>query len=345
MVEGNRLMPSSDAATMLAVEIQQPGGPEMLVPVRRTKPVAGAGEVLIEVRAAGVNRPDVLQRQGNYKPPPGTMDIPGLEVAGTVVDVGSGVEEWRFGDQVCALLAGGGYAEMVAAPAPQCLPIPRGLTLIEAAAVPETFFTVWSNIFERGRLQPGETLLMHGGASGIGSTAIQLASATGARVFATAGDDEKCRACEKLGAERCINYRTDDFVKAVLALTGDRGVDVIADIVGGDYFARNLDALATEGRLVQIGILGGAETRINLLTLLRKRLSIMGSVLRARTIEEKGRLAREVRRHVWPLFESGKIRPPIHRIFSLERAGDAHRLMEASGHIGKIVLSTERNAQ
>jgi NADPH:quinone reductase len=229
----------------------------------------------------------------------------------------------------------------VAAPAPQCLPIPRGLTAIEAAAVPETFFTVWSNVFERGRLQPGETMLVHGGASGIGTTAIQLASAMGARVFATAGDDDKCRACEKLGADRGINYRTEDFVKAVLAQTGGRGVDVVADIVGGDYFGRNLDALATEGRLVQIGILGGGEARINLMTLLRKRLSIIGSVLRARSVEEKGRLALEVQRHVWPLLESGKVRPLIYRTFRLEQAAEAHRLMEASGHIGKIVLNVE----
>jgi NADPH:quinone reductase len=336
---------SFDTAAMLAIEIKQPGGPEMLVPVRRPKPVPGAGEVLIKVRAAGVNRPDVLQRQGNYKPPPGTTDIPGLEVAGTVINVGAGAQTWRVGDEVCALLAGGGYAEFVAAPAPQCLPIPRGLTAIEAAAIPETFFTVWSNVFERGQLRSGETLLVHGGASGIGTTVIQLAKAIGARVFATAGDDEKCRACEKLGADRGINYRDEDFVKAVLAQTGGRGVDVVADIVGGDYFGRNLDALATEGRLVQIGILGGGEARIDLMTLLRKRLSIIGSVLRARSVEEKGRLALEVQRQVWPLFESGKVHPQIFRTFQLEHAAEAHRLMEASGHIGKIVLSIQENGQ
>jgi NADPH2:quinone reductase len=334
-------MLSPDVATMRAIEIKQPGGPEMLVPTRRPKPVPAAGEVLIKVIAAGVNRPDVLQRQGHYNPPPGTTDIPGLEVAGTVVEVGSGVEGWRVGDEVCALLAGGGYAEMVVAPAPQCLSIARGLSSIEAAAIPETFFTVWSNVFERGQLRPGETLLVHGGASGIGTTAIQLATATGARVIATAGNDEKCRACERLGADLGINYRTEDFVKAVLAQTGGRGVDVVADIVGGEYFGRNLEVLAIEGRLVQIGILGGGEARINITMLLRKRLSVMGSVLRARTVEEKGRLAREVHRHVWPLFESGKIRPPIDRTFPLEQASEAHRLMEASGHIGKIVLSIE----
>jgi NADPH:quinone reductase len=334
-------MLSPDVATMRAIEIKQPGGPEMLVPTRRPKPVPAAGEVLIKVSAAGVNRPDVLQRQGHYNPPPGATDIPGLEVAGTVVEVGSGVEGWRVGDEVCALLAGGGYAEMVVAPAPQCLPIARGLSSIEAAAIPETFFTVWSNVFERGQLRPGETLLVHGGASGIGTTAIQLATAMGARVIATAGNDEKCRACESLGADLGINYRTEDFVKAVLAQTGGRGVDVVADIVGGEYFGRNLEVLAMEGRLVQIGILGGGEARINIMTLLRKRLSVMGSVLRARTVEEKGRLAREVHRHVWPLFESGKIRPLIDRTFPLEQASEAHRLMEASGHIGKIVLRIE----
>ena len=332
-------MHSTLPGTMRAVEISQPGGPEMLVVAQRPVPAPSAGEVLIKVRAAGINRPDVLQRQGSYTPPPGASDIPGLEVAGTVAALGDKVGGWKVGDEVCALLSGGGYAEYVPAPALQCLPVPRGLTAIEAAAIPETFFTVWTNLFERGRLQRGESLLVHGGASGIGTTAIQLGSAFGARVFATAGADDKCRACEKLGAERCINHRKEDFVAAVTALTGGKGVDVIADIVGGDYVARNLEALAVDGRLVQIGLLGGAEARINLTSFLRKRQTFMGSVLRSRTVEEKGRLADELRRHVWPLIESGKVRPPIFQTFPLDRAADAHRLMEASGHIGKIVLT------
>jgi len=323
---------------MLAVEISRFGGPEVLVPVERPQPKPAAGEVLIKVAAAGVNRPDVSQRRGAYPPPPGASDIPGLEVAGTIAEVGPDVGSWQTGDQVCALVAGGGYAEFCLAPAPQCLPVPRGLDFVAAAAIPETFFTVWTNAFDRGRLQPGEWMLVHGGSSGIGTTAIQLARALGSHVMATAGSPEKCAACERLGAERAINYRTTDFVAAVRETVGERGVDVVLDMVGGDYVPRNLELLAVDGRLVQISLLGGATAQVNLGLVMRRRLTITGSTLRPRSVAEKGALAAAVKEHVWPLVESGAVRPVVHATFPLRAAADAHRLMESSTHIGKIVL-------
>ena len=324
---------------MIAIEISRPGGPEVLTPGERPVPEPGPGEVLIRVAAAGVNRPDIMQRKGKYPPPPGASDLPGLEVAGTIEHVDRSVSEWYGGDAVCALVAGGGYAEYCVAPAPQCLPVPRGLDMVAAAAIPETFFTVWTNVFERGRLQPGESLLVHGGSSGIGTTAIQLAHALGAKVYATAGSDEKCRACEKLGAARAIDYRSEDFLEAIKRLTDGRGVDVILDIMGAAYLDRNLRALAIDGRLVEIGLMGGAETSINLEVLLRRRLTVTGSTLRPRTVEEKGAIADALRERVWPLLESGRIKPIVYRTFPLREAAEAHRLMETSEHIGKIVLT------
>jgi putative PIG3 family NAD(P)H quinone oxidoreductase len=323
---------------MIAIEIREPGGPEVLVPVERPTPSAAAGDVLIKVAAAGVNRPDVLQRRGRYPPPPGASDIPGLEIAGTIVACGDGVAGWQIGDQVCALVTGGGYAEYCVAPVPQCLPVPRGLDLTTAAAIPETFFTVWTNVFDRGRLKPGESLLVHGGSSGIGTTAIQLARACGALVYATAGSAEKCAACERLGAERCINYRDADFVAAIKALTGGRGVDVVLDIVGGEYVAKNLDVLALDGRLIQIGVLGGTKAEINVAQIMQRRLVVTGSTLRARPVADKGSIAAALRERVWPLIESGGVKPIVHATFPLRDAAAAHRLMESSEHIGKIVL-------
>ncbi len=324
---------------MIAITIARPGGPEVLQPIEMPMPVPGPHEVLIRVAAAGVNRPDLMQREGKYPPPPGATDIPGLEVSGTVVTCGRAVERWHEGDEVCALVSGGGYAEYCVAPGVQCLPIPKGLDIVSAGGVPETFFTVWMNVFDRGHLRDGESFLVHGGASGIGTTAIQMARAFGARVFATAGTDEKCDACERLGAERAINYKKEDFVAAALALTGGRGVDVILDMVGAPYFARNLDLLAVEGRLLQIAVMHGMKAEINLVRLLRQRLTITGSVLRARTVEEKGAIARAVERTVWPLVEAGKIRPIVHATFAFRRAAEAHRLMESGSHIGKILLT------
>jgi len=323
---------------MIAIEIREPGGPDVLVPVERPTPAAAAGEVLIRVAAAGVNRPDIFQRLGRYPPPPGASDIPGLEVAGTIEQVGSGVEEWKIGDAVCALVAGGGYAEYCVAPAQQCLPVPRRFDLTMAAAIPETFFTVWHNVFERGRLQPDESLLVHGGSSGIGTTAIQLARARGSRVFATAGSDAKCAACERLGAERAVNYRTADFAAVVRGLTAGRGVDVVLDMVGGEYFARNLDVLAVEGRLVEIATLKGAKAELNIQTLMQRRLTITGSTLRARPVADKAAIAAALRHHVWPLLESGAVAPIVHATFPLRDAAEAHRTMESSVHIGKVVL-------
>jgi NADPH:quinone reductase len=322
------------------IEISHPGGPEVLRLIERPDPIAGPGEVLIKVAAAGVNRPDLMQRRGAYPPPPGASDIPGLEVAGTIVSAGESVTRWRPGDQVCALLAGGGYATMCVAPAPQCLPLPENVDLVTAAAIPETYFTVWSNVFERGRLAAGESALIHGGGSGIGTTAIQLAAARGARVYATAGTDEKCRNCETLGAARGINYRTTDFAEEIRRLTDDRGVDLILDIVGGSYTARNLASLAIEGRLVQIGLMGGESTAtIDLRRLLGRRLTITGSTLRPRAVEEKGRLARALEEQVWPLIGSGAVRPVLHRTFPLADASAAHALVEADTHVGKVVLT------
>jgi len=322
---------------MIAIEISQPGGPDVLRAVDRPTPVPKGGDVLIKVRAAGVNRPDVMQRQGKYPPPPGASDIPGLEIAGTIESVGADVADWHAGDRVCALVSGGGYAEYAVAPAPQCLPVPRALDFVAAAAIPETFFTVWTNVFERGRLQPSESILVHGGASGIGTTAIQLARAFGSDVFATAGTAEKCAACERLGA-RAINYRVTDFVVAVRAATADRGVDVVLDMVGGDYVARNIDVLSLDGRLVQIATIGGSRAQINLVPILQRRLTVTGSTLRPRTVEEKGAIARALRTRVWPLLDAGTVAPVVDATFPLRDAAEAHRVMEADTHIGKLVL-------
>jgi NADPH:quinone reductase len=326
-------------ADMRAVEIRQPGGPEVLIPTRRPVPQPAKGEVLIRVAAAGVNRPDIFQRQGSYAPPPGTTDLPGLEVAGEIVAVGAETPRWKVGDTVTALVAGGGYAEFCVAPAPQCLPIPGKLGMIEAAALPETFFTVWTNVFERGRLQAGETFLVHGGSSGIGTTAIQLASRSGSRVFATAGSAEKCSKCKELGASVAIDYRTEDFVEVIERETGGKGVDVILDMVGGDYINRNLKCLAVEGRLVHISFLKGTKAEINLASLMIKRQTITGSTLRPQSVAQKGAIAQALEDKVWPLVAAGEVRPLIHATFALEEAAEAHRLMESSAHLGKIVLT------
>ena len=318
---------------MRAIEIAQPGGPEVLRLVERPVPAAGPGEVLVRVEAAGVNRPDILQRLGQYPPPPGVSDLPGLEIAGTVVAVGPEVSRWREGDTVCALVAGGGYAEYCVAPAPQALPLPHGFRPRDAAAIPETFFTVWTNLLERGRLTEGETVLVHGGSSGIGTTAIQLARAFGATVLATAGSDAKCAACERLGA-RTINYRTADFVQVVREATGSRGVDIILDIVGGDYLQRNIECLAMHGRLIQIGLLGSSRAEINLRPVMQKRLTITGSTLRTRSVDEKGAIARALEARVWPLLASRQVAPVIDRTLSLADAAEAHRLLEAGEVIG-----------
>jgi NADPH2:quinone reductase len=324
--------------TMAVVEIAQPGPPEALRLGRRPLPQPGPGEVLIRVAAAGVNRADVMQRQGKYPPPPGASDLPGLEVAGTIVAVGSGVGEWQVGDDVCALVTGGGYAEYCLAPGPQCLPVPRGFAMVQAAALPETFFTVWTSVFERGRLAAGETLLVHGGSSGVGTAAISLARAFGARVLVTAGSAEKCAACERLGAERAINYRIEDFVAVVKERTGGGGVDVILDMVAGDYVPRNIEALAGEGRLVVIAHARGTRAEVDLRAVVQRRLTLTGGSLRVRTVDQKGAIARALEEHVWPLLESGRVAPVIHATFPLAEAAAAHRLMESSAHIGKIVL-------
>ena len=325
-------------AKMNAVEISAPGGPEVLVPCRRPVPAAQAGEVLIRVTAAGVNRPDLMQREGSYPPPPGASDIPGLEVAGEVVALGAGVESLAVGDRICALVSGGGYAQYCSAPAPQCLAIPEGLDEAQGAALPETFFTVWTNVFDRGALRPGERLLVHGGSSGIGTTAIQLARALGSTVYATAGSEEKCAACRSLGAADAFNYREEDFVARLREATGGTGVDVILDMVGGDYLARNLKCLVPGGRLVLIALLGGARSEINLAPVMMKRLTLTGSTLRPRSVAEKAAIAAALAERVWPLLAAGRVRPVMHAAFPLEAAADAHRLMESSAHIGKIVL-------
>jgi putative PIG3 family NAD(P)H quinone oxidoreductase len=325
---------------MIAIEISAPGGPDVLRPVERPDPRPAAGEVLIRVEAAGVNRPDILQRLGHYPPPPGASDIPGLEVAGTIVECGAGVTRWSKGDRVCALVAGGGYAEWCAAPGPQCLPVPGQLSTTEAAAIPETFFTVWTNLFQRARLAPGERVLIHGGTSGIGTTAIQLARAFGAAdIFATAGTDEKCAAIEDLGAQ-AINYRTADFTEEIRSRTGRNGVDVVLDIVGGDYLQKNIECLSLNGRLVQIGLLGSPRAHINLAPVMQKRLTITGSTLRIRSVVEKGAIARELEEQVWPLLAAGKVRPIVARVLPLVQAAEAHRLLEAGEIIGKVVLTT-----
>ena len=332
-------MTQSVPASMKAIEISEPGGPDMLRPCTRPVPQPGEGEVLVKVAAAGVNYPDVAQRRGNYPPPPGASDLPGLEIAGTVVAQGPGVSGPAPGDEVCALVSGGGYAEYCAVPVPQCLPIPDGLDTVRAAALPETFFTVWTNLFDGGRMKAGETVLIHGGSGGIGTTAIQIARAFGARVFATARTAEKCAFCEELGAERAINYAEEDFVAVVRELTEKRGVDLILDMVGGDYLARNIRALAVEGRLVQIAVREGAEATIPLGLLMVKRLVLTGSTLRPRTVAQKGAIAAALEREVWPLLAEGSVRPVIHATFALDEAAGAHALMESSAHIGKIVLT------
>ena len=326
---------------MRAIEITQPGKPEVLQLCERPTPALKAGEVLIKVHAAGINRPDVLQRLGKYPVPPGASDLPGLEVAGEIVDGDLDGSDFNKGDLVCALVQGGGYAEYCAAPLAQCLPVPQGLSALEAATLPETYFTVWSNVFDRARLSAGESLLVQGGSSGIGVTAIQLAKALGHRVFATAGSADKCRAVEALGAERGINYRDEDFVAVIKELTNGKGVDVILDMVAGDYVAREIDCLADDGRLVVIALLGGARADLDMGQVLRRRLTVTGSTLRPRPVEFKAAIARQLREHAWPLFAQGKIKPVIHQVFPLAQAAQAHALMESSTHVGKIVLQVQ----
>jgi len=330
--------PSTVPSKMRAVEISKPGGPEVLRPVERPVPVPKPHEILIKVAAAGVNRPDVLQRTGNYPVPPDASDLPGLEVAGEVVATGEAVTLWKTGDKVCALVHGGGYAEYCVAPEVQALPVPKGFSVAEAASLPETFFTVWSNVYDRGRLSPGETLLVQGGTSGIGVAAIQMAAAMGNRVFATAGSDEKCAACVRLGAEKAINYRTQDFAAEIKAPTQGKGVNVILDMVAGDYVPKELKCLADEGRLVFIAFLRGHKTELDINELMRRRLVVTGSTLRPRPVEFKGAIAKSLRARIWPLIEAGKIKPQIFRTFALEKAAEAHQLMESSQHIGKLLL-------
>jgi NADPH2:quinone reductase len=323
---------------MTAIEIARPGGPEVLQTCRRPVPSPSPGEVLIKVAAAGVNRPDVMQRQGLYPPPPGASDIPGLEIAGEVIALGEGVQSPAIGDTVCALVTGGGYAEYCPAAASLCLPVPKGLSPVEAAALPETFFTVWTNVFDRGGLKSGERFLVHGGTGGIGTTAIQMAREFGAKVFATAGSPEKCAFCEQLGA-RAINYQQEDFVERLRTLTDGQGVDLILDLVGGPYLQRNLDSLAPGGRLVLIAVQGGPKTEINLLPIFLKRLTLTGSTLRPRAIAEKAAIAEALRDKVWPLLASGRIKPIVHGAFPLADAAEAHRLLESGRPIGKLVLT------
>ena len=332
---------SSLPDSMLVVEILENGKPDVLVPGRRTLPRPGYGEVLIRVAAAGVNRPDIMQRMGLYPPPDGASDLPGLEVAGEIAGVGPGVTSFTLADQVCALVGGGGYAAYCLAHAEHCLPVPNGFTMVEAAALPECFFTVWTNVFDRGGLRAGESILVHGGSSGIGTTAIQLAAHFGARVFATAGTDEKCTACERLGAEKAINYRDEDFVKIVRVLTGGRGVNLILDMVGVTYVNRNIEALSQNGRMVLIAFLEGSKVEVDMMPVLRKWLTITGSTLRPRSVAEKQEIAENLQQKVWPLLESGKIRPEIAKIFPLAEARKAHELMESGHHIGKIILTSE----
>ncbi|QDZ28247.1 NAD(P)H-quinone oxidoreductase [Noviherbaspirillum sp. UKPF54] len=323
---------------MRAIEITRPGPPDVLRLCDKPMPNLNPGDVMVRVHAAGINRPDVLQRMGQYPVPPGASELPGLEVAGEIVDGDFSGSDFKKGDMVCALVQGGGYAEYCAAPVRQCLPIPKGLSVEEAASLPETFFTVWSNVFDRARLTGAETLLVQGGTSGIGVTAIQMATALGHRVFATAGTDEKCRVCESLGAVRGINYRSEDFVEVVKALTGGKGVDVILDMVAGTYLPREIDCLADDGRLSVIALLGGAKATVDIGQVLRRRLTITGSTLRPRPVEFKAGIAERLREHVWPLLDCGKIKPVLYRVFPLAEVAQAHALMESSEHIGKIVL-------
>jgi NADPH2:quinone reductase len=330
---------SSVPQSMTAVAISSPGGPDVLKPSSMPTPKAGPGQILVRVAAAGVNRPDVAQRMGLYPPPPGHSPLPGLEVAGEVVETGAGVTRWKMGDKVCALVNGGGYAQYCIAEETAALPIPAGLDLVEAGAVPETFFTVWNNVFERGALKSGEWFLVHGGSSGIGTTAIQLAKAFGAKVLATAGSADKCKACVDLGADRAINYKTEDFVAASKEATGGKGVDVILDMVGGEYTDRNILAAAEDGRVVQIATLGGADVKLNISRLMIKRVTLTGSTLRPRTREAKAGFARALEAKVWPLFAAGKVKVVMDSTFPLAQAAEAHRRLESSQHIGKIVLT------
>ncbi len=325
--------------SMAFVELDGFGGPEVLKPAQMAVPQPGEGETLIKVSAAGINRPDVQQRLGQYNPPPGVTTVPGLEVAGEVVGVGSGTSRYKVGDKVCALVAGGGYAEYCVAPEPQTLPIPDGVSMIEAGGLPETFFTVWANVYDTAKLQPDETLLIHGGSSGIGTTAIQIAHALGSRVFVTAGSDAKCQACLDLGAERAINYRDEDYVAICKELTGGKGVDVVLDMVGGSYVQRNIDVMNWDGRIVQIAWLESPKVQANFMKLMLKRLTWTGSTLRPRTVAQKGAIARSLEDKVWPLISSGKIKPIVYKTFPLAEAAEAHRLMESSAHIGKIILT------
>ncbi|MDA0238183.1 MAG: NAD(P)H-quinone oxidoreductase [Proteobacteria bacterium] len=323
---------------MCAIEVTEPGKPDVLKITKRPVPKITEHEVLICVHAAGINRPDIMQRTGLYPPPPEVTDIPGLEVSGIIVAVGNQVTQWKVGDSVCALVSGGGYAEYVGAPSAQCLPVPNGLSLREAASLPETYFTVWSNVFDRAGLLGQETLLVHGGSSGIGTTAIQLCRAFGHEIFITAGSEEKCRACEDIGATQAINYKDEDFVERVMALTNNRGVDIILDMVAGDYLQRNLKCLADDGRIVIIAFLGGVKTNLNMTDILRRRLTVTGSTLRPRSTSFKANIAASLLQKVWPLLETKVIKPLIFASFSLEDAAKAHQLMESSQHIGKIIL-------
>ena len=325
-------------ATQTVIEIKQPGGPEVLVPATRSVPEPKIGEVLIRIAAAGVNRADCLQRMGRYPMPPGAPDIPGLECSGTIVKLGQGVTQWREGDQVCALLIGDGYGEYAAAPAVQCLPVPEGVSVVDAGGLPETFCTVWTNVFERIHLKAGEVFLQQGGSSGIGMTAIQLAKAFGTTVLTTAGSDEKCHACREYGADLAINYRTQDFVEEAKEFTHGRGVDAIFDMVGGDYIPRELDLLAPEGRLCFVALMGGAKVEADFGVIQRKHLTVTGSTLRPRSVEQKAAIIAALREKVWPLFKEGKVRPVTYQQFPLTQAAEAHRLMESSQHIGKILL-------
>lgn len=326
-------------AKMRAIEIAKPGGPEVLTPAERALPQPKPHEILVKVAAAGVNRPDILQRMGLYAVPPDASDLPGLEIAGTVAAIGADVKMWKVGDPVCALTHGGGYAEYCVTPEVQALPVPKGLSMTEAASLPETFFTVYSNVFDRGALKAGEVFLVQGGSSGIGVTAIQVAAAMGHRVFATAGSDEKCAACVQLGAEKAFNYKTQDWAEELKAATDGKGVNVILDMVGGDYVPKELKSLAVDGRLVMIAFLGGMKAEVDLSVVMSKRLQITGSTLRPRTIEFKGEVAKSLRERVWPLIDAGKIKPVIYKTFPLAQAAEAHKLMETSQHIGKIVLT------
>ncbi len=328
--------------TMTAIGIKAPGGPEVLVPETRPVPVPGPNDLLIAVKAAGVNRPDVMQRKGHYPPPPGAPDIPGLEIAGTVVATGANVKRWKAGDNVCALIAGGGYAEFAVADEGAALPVPKGFSFVEAAALPETFMTVWHNVFERGGLKAGETFLVHGGTSGIGTTAIMLAKQFGAKVFTTAGSAEKCEACKKLGADVAIDYKTQDFVEVVNEMTNKKGIDLILDMVGGDYVGRNMEAAAVEGRIVQIATQTGVKVTVNLARLMLKRLTHTGSTLRARPAADKAKIARALEEKAWPLLSAGKVKPIIDSTFPLAKASEAHARMETSAHIGKIILEVAK---